>query len=444
MKRYCCLTLILCLLLSGCAFDAGSLLALPRTEENQKVLPGQAFSLLTGSAAYAVPTSGDMAGTTLEIDLNGDGVAETVSCLTKRRGGEPYPCVEIYAYPDGRPVLTAEITGGGDRIDALYFPVLDETGAVGVVVGWGLADSSLHGLTVSAFFEDSFETLYSGAYQSLSVADMDHDGFDEIMITANTPGKDAYHALMLDYENGGLTASAAVPLSQGMTLQNVLTANVGFDRVALLCEGYIERYGYVTDVILCAADGTLVNVYRSELTGVSDVTARSLPVWCMDANNDGIVELPAPREVAETSEEHAAKMTLIDWCRCEENAAPEVLYTTYYHGGEGWYMRLPEQLTWNVLPVQSIDAEGVSATVFYLLSGEGERGLPLWEIYVLTGENAEAIEKLCVLKRLAVSNGKIYALKVYNTLYGSPYTRTSLQTLFSVIPSGTSAASAAS
>ncbi len=125
-------------------------------------------------------------------------------------------------------------------------------------------------MTVSAFFEDSFETLYSGAYQSLSVADMDHDGFDEIMITANTPGKDAYHALMLDYENGGLSASAAAPLSQGMTLQNVLTANVGFDRVALLCEGYIERYGYVTDVILCAADGTLVNVYRSELTGVSD------------------------------------------------------------------------------------------------------------------------------------------------------------------------------
>ena len=107
-------------------------------------------------------------------------------------------------------------------------------------------------------------------------------------------------------------------------------------------------------------------------------------------------------------------------------------------------MRLPEQLAWNVLPVQSVDAEGVSATVFYLLSGEGERGLPLWEIYVLSGENAEATEKLCVLQRLAVSDGKIYALRVYNTLYGSPYTRASLQTLFSVIPSGTSAADAAS
>ena len=119
MKKYCCLVLVLCLLLSGCAYDSGTLLTLPRTEENQEVLPGQAFSLLTGSAKYTVPTSGDMAGPALDIDLNGDGVSETVSCLTKRRGGEPYPCVEIYAYSDGRPVLTAEITGDGDRIDAL-------------------------------------------------------------------------------------------------------------------------------------------------------------------------------------------------------------------------------------------------------------------------------------------------------------------------------------
>ena len=200
----------------------------------------------------------------------------------------------------------------------------------------------------------------------------------------------------------------------------------------------------MTDVILCAADGTLVNVYCSELTGVSDVTARSVPVWCADANNDGIVELPVPRKVTGETGDHSDKMLLIDWCRCEENTEPEVLYTTYYHGGEGWYIRLLEQINWNVLPVQSIDTEGVSATLFYFLNGEGERGLPLWEIYVLSGETAEATEKLCTLQRLAVVDGKIYALKVYNTLYGSPYTKASLQSLFSVIPSDSSAAGAAS
>ena len=444
MRKYCCLMLILCLLLSGCTFDRETLLTLPRTEEHKKLLSVQALALLTGSADYTIPTSGDMKGPALEIDLNGDGVLESVSCLLKQRGSESYPCVEIYSHLDGHTTLTAEITGNGDHIDALYFPVLDERGTVGIVIGWGLAGSSLHGLTVCAFFEDSLETLYSSSYQSLSVADMDHDGFDEIIFTSNTPGKNAYHALMLDYKNGGLRASTAASLSQGLFPQHVLTANIGFDRVALLCEGYIERYGYVTDVILCAADGTLVNVYRSELTGTSDMTARNQPIWCMDANNDGIVELPVPREVEEPSGEHSEKMTLIDWCRCDENAAPEVLYTTYYHGEEGWYMRLPELLTWNVLPVQSIDTDGVSATLFYSLSGEGERGLPLWEIYVLSGENAEVTENICSLKRLAVMDGKIYALKVYNVLYGSPYTRASLQTLFSVLPSGSSAAGAAS
>ncbi len=444
MRSCACLMLVFCLFFSGCAYDAGRLLTLPRTEESERILTEQAFSLLTGGAAYETPSAGDMPGPSFSIDLTGDGVAETVSCLLKKSGGKPLPCVAIYAYPDGQPVLIAEIAGEGDRIDAVYFPALDGAGTVGIVVGWGLAGASLHGMTVGAFFEGSYETLYSGSYQALCVADMDHDSFDEVIFVTNRTGTAGSQAVMLDYADGGLSASASVPLSQGMVLQSVRTANIGFDRVALLCEGYIDTYGYLTDVIFCAADGGLSNVYRAEPSGVSDVTARAYPIWCADANNDGIVELPVPREVTEVSEDHSVHMTLIDWCRCDESATPEVLYTTYYNAGEGWYMRLPDKMSQNVLPVQSVDADGVSATLFYYLSGEGERGLPLWEIYVLSGEDAEETEYVCALQRLAVSDGKIYAMRLYNTLYGSFYSRKSLTTLFSLIPSDTFAEKSAS
>ena len=443
MKLFFCVALVLCLMLSGCSYDAGSLLALPRTEENERILANQIFPLITNQIEYALPSSGDMTVPALDIDLTGDGTLETVSCLFKKYGGDLRPCVEVYAYPEGSPQLVTEIVGEGDHIDAIYFPILDESGTVGIVVGWGLAGSSLHGVTVGAFFEGHFETLYSSSYQEISVTDMDRDGFDEILFVTHDAATAELQAMMLDYVGGGFTSSVA-PLSQGITLQKVLTANIGFDRVALLCEGYLEAYGYLTDVILCTASGELVNAYRSELTGVSDVTARSYPVWCMDANNDGIVELPMPREVVESSEDHSVHMTLIDWCRCDENAALEVLYTTYSTGGEGWYMRLPDQMSRNVLPVHSVDTEDVSATLFYFLSGEGERGLPLWEIYVLSGEEAEETEYLCALQRLAVSDGKIYAIRIYNTISSSLYTEESLIALFSLVSSGMIAEESAS
>ena len=107
-------------------------------------------------------------------------------------------------------------------------------------------------------------------------------------------------------------------------------------------------------------------------------------------------------------------------------------------------MRLPEALNRNVLPVQSIETDGVSATLFYFLSGEGERGLPLWEIYVLSGEQAKEVEQDAPLRRLAASDGKIYALKVYHLLDGSFYTEDSLPTLFSILPSVLSTAHAVS
>ncbi|MBS7315701.1 MAG: hypothetical protein KIG74_04780 [Clostridiaceae bacterium] len=444
VKSWVCLALVLCLFLSGCSYQAERLLALPRTEESERILEVQAFSLLTGNTVYSIPASGDMTGSSLSIDLTGDGSAETVSCVLKTKSGKQYPCIEIYAYDDGRSSLLTEIPGEGDHIDAVYFPVLDESGTVGVVVGWGLADSSLHGMTVGAFFEGRYEALYSGSYQYLSVADMDQDGFSEIIFVTNDPNSAGSQAIMLNYSEGGIRASAAVPLSQGTKLQSAAAASVGFNRVALLCEGYSDVYGYLTDVILCTDKGELVNVYRSERTGVSGSTARSCPIPCMDANNDGIVELPLEREVTSVAEEHSVHMTLIDWCRCDESTEPEILYTTYYHAGEGWYMRLPDQMSQNVLPVQSVSAEGVSATLFYFLSGEGERGLPLWEIYVLSGENAEETERICLLERLAVSDGKIYALRVYNTIYGGFYTRKSLASLFSLIPSDTFAENSAS
>lgn len=435
IKHIRCFVVLLCLLFSACTPNAGNLSALPRTETNRAILAPQALSLLAGTATYTLPRSGDMTGTAYEIDLTGDGVPETISCLLRSRNGEMCPCVEIYTHDGGNASLAVRIVGDGNHIDAVYFPELDADGTRGIVIVWGLSGSSLHGVTAGLLSNDNYRTLYHGSCQFLSVADMDRDGYDEILSVTHQTGAAADQVILLDYTEDELQAVASVPLSQGMDLQKVVAANVGFDRIALLCEGYIANYGYMTDVILYSS-GALYNVYRSELTGVSDATARDLPIWCADANGDGIVELPIPREASGSSEHQTvASATLIDWCRCGENTELEVLFTTYQDNEEGWAFRFPDQLRTNLLPVRSVNAEGVSATLFYFLSGEGEIGQPLWEIYTLSGDNAAETERSSGLQRLAVADGKIYALRIYEIIHSSFYSEKTLRTLFSVISS---------
>lgn len=391
------------------------------------MLSQHAAELLSGSVSYLTPDSGALTGSSGEVDFDGDGTPEIISCLMR----DGNPSVEIYRQTEKKPEFLARITGRGSGIDALYFPRLQADGTIGIVVSWKLDGSSLKGLTICAWYDGRFETLFSGAAQEILTADLDRDGSEEILyLTKDT--SENWQAVMLRYHSGGLYSSDPVMLSQGLQPQRVSVENIGFDRSALLCEGVVEPYGMITDVIV-TTEGQLKNLYYSEFTGVSDLTARTLPLFCADVNNDGTVELPRTRTVTELSESGDETETLlIDWYRCDEFSEPIDLYTTYHNWEEGWFFRLPDRMRYSVLPVPGVAAEEISSTLFYFLDGEGQRGKALWEIYVLSGEDAESTVEFCALRTLAAAEGKLYAMRHHGTVSGF-YTRNSLPQYFSLI-----------
>lgn len=428
MKRIFCLALLFLWLLCGCSQLSDSLLSLPRTEESREVLPGHALSLLTGSAAYTVPLSGDTTRSVTTIDLDGDGEEETVTCLFRRRDGAMRPCVEVSAPSADGNALLARFFGDGEDIAALRFPQIDADGARAVVVSWSLSGSSLHGLTAAAFREDRFETFFEGICRESAVLDLDRDGAEEIVFVRDAA--DGPEAVLLDCRDGVWTASQPAPLSVGIRLSGIAAANIGFDRAALLCDGTVENFGYVTDVILCSEDGTLQNLYRSGTTGVSEVTARAYPIPCMDLNRDGTLEFPL---IAEGDASVPSEYVPILWCRCDGLTSPEPLYMGYWNPKDGWCVRLPEAGGWTLLPAQSVRTDTVSATLFYSVDAEGGRGSPVWELYYLTGEDAAETERLLGLTRLAVTDGCIYAYQFYTAGYGSLYQDAGIPAFFTPV-----------
>ena len=424
--------LLLCallFLLSGCQADPALLLTLPRTEVQSALLSHQAAELLSGSATYLTPGSGTLSGSAGEVDFDGDGVPELVSCLM--RDGDP--AVEIYRQTEGKPEFLARITGRGSGIDALYFPRLHADDTVGIVVSWALEGSALKGLTVCAWYDDRFETLYSGAAQEVLTADLDRDGSEEILYLTKDAAE-IWQAVMLRYRSGGLYSSEPVRLSEGLELQRLSVENIGFDRSALICEGTVPTYGLITDVIL-ATDGRLQNLYYSELTGVSDLTARDLPLFCTDVNNDGTVELPRPRFTEQEDGSVTAIPMLVDWYRCDEFSEPIELYTTYHQWEEGWFFRLPDRMRDSILPAPGVTGDDISSTLFFLKESEDQPQKALWEVYVLSGEDAETTAEICALRPLAAADGRLFALRPYETV-SDYYTKTSLPQYFSLIEEG--------
>ena len=430
MKKICCFALFLCLLLSACSYGAG-LTALPRTEEELPLLARNILPQLTGNADYTVPAFGDADGPAMEADLDGDGDNEILACLMKRIRGIRRPCVEIYTYRGDRLALAGRIVGEGDHIHSLFLPLWGDDGSTAVAVGWGLAESRLHGMTLCRLTEDGLETMYSDACIAMDTADMDRDGLEEIVFL-NRSEEGILQARMLNGSESGVRLSPAVPLSAGTELRSARTANIGFDRAALLCEGYIENLGYLTDVILCGADGALQKVFCPEPGGVSEATVRSIPVPCADANGDGTVELPRIRDMTESVVPLPENVYFLDWYRCDDSPEAAPLCSSCCHGIYGWNVRLPDTADYGIQPISTAESPEVGATLFCFVSGEGERGTPLWGLYTLSGTDAEAAEALLGLRRIAVADGRIYAYQLYSTPYGSPYTASAIPGLFSL------------
>ncbi len=422
------LLLLLCtalLALSGCA-PAG-LLERP-ADDMLRALRGQKLmQFLFNDASFLSPANLPGQDYTL-LDLNLDGETEVVSFLSLTKNGENRVEVEVSRVADSRLSRIGSISNACDAVSDFHPARLSED-VEAMVIGWTLADCDSRGVSVCTLSEGKLETLYGGHYSALSVADFDGDGYDEILIARTENGSARGSAVLLDYTGDMLSPVSRTFLSQGLTaFSHVQTAAIGFERTAMICEGYIDGLGYVSDYLVFA-DGKLLNVFLSDFSGVSSQTLRHFPVWSCDVDGNGYVELPLLRPVPQESG-GAYALWFVDWMQCGDTGMTSTVCTTYHDFENGWYLILPDRMENNVTVQIEVDSPEVTAVLFYYFSDEGERTVPIWEVFVSHSEDArQRLQKLGFTELDAVYP-RSYYLVHYRNVYGFSYSRRTLSAGF--------------
>ena len=367
----------------------------------------------------------------VRLDLDLDGEEEYISFLTLTRGGEHRAEVGVYKNRGGNLSRLGAIGNTCDAISDFCSARLSED-VQAMVIGWTLDGGESRGVSVCALSGSALDTLYGGHYSALAVADFDRDGYDEILLArAETDGARG-SAVLLDYSGGALSPVSRIWLSQGLTsFSHVQTAPIGFEQTAMICEGYIDGLGYVSDYIVYVG-GRLENVFLSDYTGISTATLRRVPLWSADIDGNGYVELPVLRAVPRENAAAPADddLWLVDWMQCGDAGMTSIVCTTCHDFENEWYLILPRLMENNITVEVSLDTADTAGILFYYFSDEGERQVPVWEIFIARTEEAHRRMQRLGMDELDAVYPNTYCLVHYRNVYGFSYSRRTLRASF--------------
>lgn len=399
------LAAVLAACLSGCVFETvDRLYALPvLPQEYQDLQITIETTMNELGAEYATISYGSNTSTIQLLDLDGDGEQETAAVFLRVASAEERPmrvCLFRQSSDNTTYRQVHMLSGEGNSINSVAYEDLTGDGIREIIVSWQLS-SGVHILTANNLAGSEADELMSTTYnETYIVTDLDGDGSREIMVfQQDSTGEGNNRAELYEYQDGVMTMTAVAPLSDGM--RDVASSEVGRltdGRLAVYVSVEVEA-GVLTDILVLEDGGGLVNVTRDVESGMSLSTGRTYTeVGAVDINNDGILEIPRPRQLTPIDPESSSTQYLIYWQQFDSRGYGSTSCITYHAVPDSWYLNLPNG--WDVGNIavardDSLSGRGERAVVFYYWPDQAEEDPEKFlTIYRLTGNNRNARSKL--------------------------------------------------
>lgn len=406
---------LVCLLLTGCmlSYSVEELYVLPRLPEEYQTLGEQINGILAGGAEYAAPAAGNNLQSVQLVDLNGDGEEEAVAFF--RSNSEEKP-LKIYIFQNAGETYqqTSIIEGSGTAVQSIRYVDLDSDGVKEILVSWRVS-AEVQALEVYAL-QDLSTPLVSTAYTRCETADLDDDGFLELVVVrsdGSETGGSAADYYDWDAEGHSLQLRSTAKLSMTVAeLQWMQTGTLAGGRAAMFLTGVVtgaeETARAVTD-ILTDQQGELTNIVRSGSTGVSTEIFRHLNLQPADIDGDGATEVPMPAQLPGAPDEEP--YWKIYWRSYAADGSPAREVITYHNQADSWYLLIPEDWDSHFTVRQLNTSSTEHSTVFYSVSG-GQPDKELLTICALTGADRELQASRGGRGILRRQTGSIYTLSV--------------------------------
>lgn len=373
--------LLFALLFSGCMsknFD--ELLRLPQPSEEYLDLQEKIDEVIAGGAVYSAPTAGSYRQSVQLHDINGDGTSEALAFFNV--SGEKPLKIYIYRNVDGGYENAAVIDGDGTAIESISYADMDGDGWAEIIVGWKMG-ADIQMLNIYSLKGFAVSSVAATDYTEYITGDITDDGNSNVMVIRHNRSEFAGSVAVYAMSDDGEIISSEARLSQGIeNISKVTMGKLTLDTPALFVESVYNGTGLITDIFV-GTSGQAANISADD-TGVSTQTLRYYTVYCRDIDSDGVMEIPIPRTLPSQG---GTSYRSLDWYNFTRRGNAQLAMTTYHNYSDSWYLAIPDSWRGNVTVRREDTAGGERAVVFSVWNGEDTPVTDFLKIYALTGEN---------------------------------------------------------
>ena len=382
--------LLLALLLTGCySFRGDPLYALPQRSREYRELQSAVETAMNGGS-YSAPVSGANRQALQQVDLDGDGLEETlVFCKTE---SERPLKVLIFKRREEQFELFCTLEGEGSAFDSVQYAQIDGAPGMELLLSRRIGEQVQVFLSVYSLTAGGPVELMSAGYNAYTVQDLDGDQLSDIFVLrANADGLRA-SAELYRFQDGELRKDAEASLSTGAdSVKRILTGNIAPEVPAVFIASAYDESNLITDVF-ALENNVFTNITLNDESGQSAQTVRNYYVYSTDIDNDKVIELPNTLALPSDPEDAGSENQYrIIWYNLSLDGERTDKISTYHNFGEGWFLYLPETWCQNLYVTRRRSEDGLTGTELSLLA-EGVR-TPLLTVYAFSGERAKALSE---------------------------------------------------
>lgn len=423
--------LLFALLFSGCmTHNIDELLSIPHPSEEYLDLQEKIDDVIASGAVYSAPASGSYRQSVQLHDINGDGVSEALAFFNV--SGEKPLKIYIYRNFEGEYENVAVIDGDGTAIESISYADMDGDGWTEIIVGWKMG-ADIKMLNIYSLKGFSVSSVAAIDYTEYITGDITDDGCSDVMVIRHNrseySGSVAVYAMGSDSE----IISSEARLSQSIeNISKVTMGKLTVETPALFVESVYDGTGLITDIFV-GTDGHVANISADD-TGTSSQTLRYYTVYCRDIDSDGVMEIPIPRTLPSQG---GTSYRSLDWYNFTRSGAAQLAMTTYHNYSDSWYLAIPDSWRGNVTVRREDTAGGERAVVFSVWNGEAVPVTDFLKIYALTGENRAVAATRGTRQIIRREDEVIYAAELiaegsnWEHIVGYPYLKENLHLIYS-------------
>ncbi len=398
----------LLLLLSGCGLGGvDELYSLPQPQEKFLQLQTLIDQEINSGSEYSAPTAGTLRQSVQLADLDGDGTEEALAFL-KNKDLQPEIC--IYRSADEEYVLAGKITGEGTGIGCFEYADLDSDGFSEIMVSWRMS-GELFLLKVYSLKDWVSSVMLTADCKDFRVGDVDKNGFPDVLVLSFEPGNGTLDKYSLEAD-GEMRKTSAKLSTALTTIERFTVSDIADKAPAILVEGVCageESEVYLTDIFVCI-DGKLKSITTDPETGNS-IAERDFKVYSTDIDKDGCIEVPYSKKLY-SQPKVSADYYAFDWYCFDINGEAGFRTSTYHNYGDGWFFMIPEDWRQNLTVRRETASSGERSVVLSVADPVSGRVNDMLTVYTLTDENRAERARLAGRFILLSSETAIYAARL--------------------------------